>query len=157
MTEPNGSIRSARAIIVHGGSLALIERRRNGRHFFIFPGGTLEPGETPEQALVREVDEETGLIVVPDRLVAEVAFPDRLQTFWLATIIGGEFGSGVGAEMTGSVPADRGTYLAVWMPLAMLPRTPILPSCLASEVFDRSSTGWPPMPLVFHDPDMWWA
>ncbi|MDQ3464880.1 MAG: NUDIX domain-containing protein [Actinomycetota bacterium] len=36
------------------------------------PGGRVEPGETPEQAVIREVAEETGLIVVPERLVGRV-------------------------------------------------------------------------------------
>ncbi|MFP4441418.1 MAG: NUDIX domain-containing protein [Chloroflexaceae bacterium] len=33
------------------------------------PGGTIEPDETPSQGLVREVEEETGLVVAPQRLI----------------------------------------------------------------------------------------
>jgi len=33
-----------------------------------FPGGKCEPGETPEQATVRECLEETGLAILPGRL-----------------------------------------------------------------------------------------
>ena len=33
-----------------------------------FPGGKLEPGETPQQATARECREETGLAVIIDRL-----------------------------------------------------------------------------------------
>jgi ADP-ribose pyrophosphatase YjhB (NUDIX family) len=36
------------------------------------PGGRVEPGEDGEQAVVREVAEETGLEVVADRLVGSV-------------------------------------------------------------------------------------
>jgi 8-oxo-dGTP diphosphatase len=41
-----------------------------------FPGGTVEPGETPERALVRECHEELGLAVVPlARLQPQVPLP----------------------------------------------------------------------------------
>jgi mutator protein MutT len=45
--------------------------------YWEFPGGKCEPGETPEQATVRECREETGLEVVPRRLrrVVEHTYP----------------------------------------------------------------------------------
>ena len=42
----------------------LIARRRPGKHMggkWEFPGGKIEPGETPEQSLERELDEELAI------------------------------------------------------------------------------------------------
>ncbi|OIO04885.1 MAG: NUDIX hydrolase [Elusimicrobia bacterium CG_4_10_14_0_2_um_filter_56_8] len=52
---------SAGGIIFEGGNVLLIlARNLKGEKVWTFPKGHLEPGETPEQAAVREVAEETG-------------------------------------------------------------------------------------------------
>lgn len=52
----------------------LLVRRANepGRGLWSVPGGRIEADETPHQALVREVFEETRLTVVPDALAGVV-------------------------------------------------------------------------------------
>ncbi|WP_431868464.1 NUDIX hydrolase [Nocardiopsis eucommiae] len=71
------------------GRVLLHQRSDDGR--WATPGGILEPGEQPAQAVVREVWEETGVRVEVDRLVSVVAqephtYPngDRVQFLDLA-------------------------------------------------------------------------
>jgi mutator protein MutT len=46
-----------------------------GRGLWSIPGGRVEPGETPEAAAVREVEEETGLRVTVDGFAGRVERP----------------------------------------------------------------------------------
>ena len=97
--------------------VCLIQRVRNGRTYYLFPGGGVEPGETPEQAAAREALEELGVEVELERLVAEYSFRGRRQYYYLARIVGGRFGTGTGEEMSSSADSERGSYTPVWMTL----------------------------------------
>ncbi len=60
MTGVNQTIKVAAAVLVDDGGRTLVVRKR-GTHFFMQPGGKIDAGETPEQALVRELREELDL------------------------------------------------------------------------------------------------
>ena len=51
------------AVIEHDDKYLLVEERAMGRRVFSQPGGHIETNESPEQAAVREVLEETGCTV----------------------------------------------------------------------------------------------
>lgn len=53
----------ARAIILHDGNILMIFRRKEGKEYWTLPGGGVEEGETPEEAVIREVMEETTIVV----------------------------------------------------------------------------------------------
>lgn len=57
-------------MVVHQGRVLLIKRGKEPlRGRWVVPGGTVEAGETLEEALVREIQEETGLSVRPREIV----------------------------------------------------------------------------------------
>lgn len=53
----------SRAIIVQDGKILLTHELKSG--WWLIPGGGIEEGETPEECVIREAEEETGLIVRP--------------------------------------------------------------------------------------------
>ena len=85
------------AAVVIEESRVLLTRRTEGQHLaglWEFPGGKLEEGESPEQALVRECNEECGIEVeVEDILdVAFHRYPDKdvLLLFYRCHLVAGE-------------------------------------------------------------------
>ncbi len=128
--------------------IALIERHRDGRHYFTFPGGHIDPGETPAQAAVRETCEELGLVVEIERLVVRMKFQQDWQYYFLVKVTGGEFGTGCGEEILNPKPG-RGTYQPCWEPLSELPILPIMPPEMVALVLRHAQEGWPQEPLAF--------
>lgn len=64
-------VRVAVAVIQHADGTVLLAQRPKHKlsgGFWEFPGGKIEPNETPVQALIREVNEEVGIL--PERMFA---------------------------------------------------------------------------------------
>ena len=83
-----------------------------GRDVWMLPGGTIEEGETSQDAAIREVLEETGLIISVGRLLwhtEEVSETrgQRFVNFFTATIIGGQPELGEDPELGDAQVLDR--------------------------------------------------
>jgi len=100
------------AVVVHGGELLLVQRGSGaGRGLWSVPGGRVEWGETLEEAVRRELHEETGLRALD---VAPLGVVERIDETWhfvihdfLATI----------ESTDGACAGDDAAALA-WVPLA---------------------------------------
>ena len=79
------TIRVVAAIIIEEGKVFATQRGYGEfKDGWEFPGGKIESGETPEQALVRELQEEVGITPIGATLFdkLEYQFPDRHITLW---------------------------------------------------------------------------
>ena len=105
------------AVVVHEGRVLLIRRGKEPlRGRWVVPGGTVEPGETLHEALVREVLEETAVTVRPlevvlvfDRILREgqeVRYHYVIVDY-LCQYVSGTPQAGSDAEDVAFVAADR--------------------------------------------------
>lgn len=67
---------SARSIVIRDGKIAMIHSKKYD--YYKFPGGGIEKGENPKEAMIRETREETGLIVIPET-IREYGYVHRIQ------------------------------------------------------------------------------
>ncbi|MDB4881440.1 MAG: hydrolase [Gemmatimonadetes bacterium] len=67
---------SVKGVVIRAGAVLVL---RNARDEWELPGGKLELEEAPERCVVREIQEELGLTITPDRLLDS----------WVYTIVPG--------------------------------------------------------------------
>lgn len=70
-------------VIIKDGKILLIRRVKNGEEYYVFPGGSVEEGETQEEALKREMKEETGLDVMKQEKIFEIENRGNKETYYL--------------------------------------------------------------------------
>ncbi len=103
------------AVIERGGRI-LIARRPRASHLaglWEFPGGKPKPGETPQEALRREITEELGAAVTVGELLETVewAYPDkRVRLSFYRCAIEGEPRPLEGQEIAWVMPAELDRY-----------------------------------------------
>lgn len=84
-------MKGAVVVILDGDNKVLIMRRTPGDYWAAgqwgFPGGKLEPGETPQQAAIRETKEESNLTVT-DLKEVKLDVKDALALYYTRTYSG---------------------------------------------------------------------
>jgi 8-oxo-dGTP pyrophosphatase MutT (NUDIX family) len=148
---------------------AIVERLRDGTPEFLLveehtleglklnnPAGHLDPAESPEHGVIREVLEETACVFTPDRLVG--VYLSRFQrpsTGDDVTYVRFAFGGHVGAPDP-TRRLDDGIVRTLWMTLADLRasrarhRSPLVLACVEDYVAGRRY----PLDAITTDPSV---
>jgi len=109
--------RAAIFVLDDNDNVLLFHRRKPGEEYYSVPGGGVEPGETPEQAAVRELKEETGLDVTLGDKIGEVEADANYQYFYVSRTWSGTPALG-GEELEKQSPTN--VYDLVWIPIKKL-------------------------------------
>ena len=96
MTEGNPLVPCVGALAYDAEGRLLLIRRRNepGRGLWSVPGGRVEAGESDAEAVVREMAEETGLVVEPGALVGRVRRGPFAIADYRCAVVGGTLRAG---------------------------------------------------------------
>lgn len=142
---------AARAIVIHNNHLLVIKRIKKGMRYMVTPGGRIEARETKEQALIRELAEETMIKVANPRLVfIENPNDDNwgIQYIYLCDYVSGEPQLHPDSEEVTIQGKGWGTYQPMWVPLKSLPDKDyrFLSVRLGEEILSGTKNGFPSSP-----------
>lgn len=124
----------AAVVILSAGRVLLIHRLKHGQEYYIIPGGGVEPGETVEQAALREIREETGLEIELDGILWEYVNRGHPETYFLATRFSGSLGLG-GPEL--AEQSAENIFQLEWVELSQAVALPLKPSFIKEKLFEE--------------------
>lgn len=134
------SFARAAAIIYKDGSYLFMKRVKKGKIFYAVIGGRPEGDETPQETAIREVAEESGLIITlrPDVFICDKGLTSGYYTapeyfFWADTIEGTPKLGGEELEFNNS----NNSYELVWIPEKNLASIKLLPSSIHGHLLKK--------------------
>ncbi|MEU9416293.1 NUDIX domain-containing protein [Streptomyces sp. NPDC048272] len=114
--------RRVAAVIIRDGCVLMVRERgrgptggHDGPEYWTLPGGGLEPGEEPEEAVRREVAEEVGLRALDVRFAYESPYPSGWTACYRVDVAPGEPRLGVDEDLRCDCPRMVGL---IWVPLS---------------------------------------
>ncbi len=118
--------RRAAMAVIKKGQLLLIYRRKKNLTYYSFPGGGVEPGETHEQAALRELYEETSVKAELVHLLGRANSLRGIQYLYL-----GRYQSGTPKLHPDSAEYQRHSpsnfYRPMWIDITRVPGLRVFP------------------------------
>lgn len=141
---------AVRAIVVNANKLLVMKRNKFGKEYYTLIGGAVEMGEEIEQALRRELMEESSLEVGRVQLVfsEEAGEPYGTQYVYYCEYLGGEPTMSPDAIEAELNAVGQNTYTPMWLPIADLAETTFVSGSLKQALLKSFQAGFPSEPVM---------
>lgn len=118
-----------------------MRRVKDGKEYWVFPGGTVEEGETPHEAAVREIWEETSIHVSvetqPFYTMKEYVPVEKEHVFYICTYVSGMPQLQPDSPEILRVRAGEQVYDPCWVPLKNIHTLTLYPYEVRDLVIER--------------------
>ncbi|HET7320373.1 MAG TPA: NUDIX domain-containing protein [Candidatus Saccharimonadales bacterium] len=140
--------RAARAIIIKDNKIIVTHRNKFGMQYYILPGGGVDYGETPEQALFREMAEEVCVQVANPKLVfiEDAGEPYGTQYIYLCDYVSGEPALHPDSQEAKIHAMGQNLYEPQWIGLAEFATITLRSESIKQAILESIKKGWPKEP-----------
>lgn len=143
---PNKRRKSARALIIRDGELLTFLRKRYSKktgewiEYYSIPGGGIDNGESPEQAVVRELYEEMGVQIKLGPLVAHRIGKIFEHYVYAADIVDGSPHLMLDSEEAAHM-GEQNQFIVTWVPVKKLTKENLRYYCDYLELIQHLGAG----------------
>jgi ADP-ribose pyrophosphatase YjhB (NUDIX family) len=118
-----------------------LDKEEGGQEYYVIPGGTVEPSEEIEEAVVREMKEETDVNVKVERLFFEMEDKnprgrDRKHYYYICTYLSGEPKLREDSEEAEEMKQGIHFYKPMWVELEKVKDLTLFPAFIKEKILE---------------------
>lgn len=140
-TYPTKQTRAV-CIMLKNSEVLLMHRLKDGEEYYTFPGGGVDANEAIEDAVVREIKEETCMPTEIERLLYIHNYEVSDQYYYLCKYISGEPALGDSIEKERMEKSASDIYGPEWVSVSLLPNLLVYPLEIRDWLLEDMESGF---------------